>query len=164
MASGSLLAQGGGTEIFLESEEPPLSEEPIEVLFGRFPEGEYRFEGRTTDGAKIVGEVELSHAIPEGPHVVTPPQGSQCPHVSGPLVIAWDAVDSTIDGEPIEIEAYEVIVENDGELDVVLPATAGTRLTLPAELLHPATEYAFEVLAIAGNGNQTITEGCFVTN
>jgi hypothetical protein len=163
-ATGSLLAQGGGTELFLESEEPPLSEEPIDVLFGRFPEGVYRFQGRTTEGAKLAGEVEFSHDIPAGPHVVAPAQGSHCPQVAGPVVIDWDAVDTTIEGEPIEIEAYEVIVENEGNLDVILPAAAGTQLTVPSELLDPATEYKFEVLAVADNGNQTITEGCFVTN
>lgn len=163
-ASGNLLAQGGGTELFLESVEPPLSEEPLDEILDRFPEGDYKLLGRMPDGTKIAGEVEISHDIPAGPHVVTPPQGSSCPHVSGPVVIDWDAVDETIDGEPVEIESYEVIVENAGNLDVILPASAGTKLTVPTEFLEPATDYIFEVLAIADNGNQTITEGCFSTN
>jgi hypothetical protein len=36
-------------------------------------------------------------------------------------------------------------------------------VTVPNELLEPGTEYTFEVLAIEEGGNQTITEGCFVT-
>ena len=44
-----------------------------------------------------------------------------------------------------------------------MPVDAGTSITVPAELLHPGTEYKFEVLAVAGNGNQTITETCFET-
>ena len=47
--------------------------------------------------------------------------------------------------------------------DVIMSADLGTTLTVPAELLEPGTEYEFEVLAIAENGNQTITETCFVT-
>ncbi len=43
-----------------------------------------------------------------------------------------------------------------------MSADPGTTLTVPAELLEPGTEYEFEVLAIAENGNQTITETCFV--
>jgi hypothetical protein len=160
---GSLLAQGGGTELFLESEEPPLDEVPLEEFFATFPEGTYRFVGRSTDGAKLAGEAELSHDIPAGPRIVAPVQGSSCPQVTGPVVIDWDAVTTNIDGDPIAIEAYEVIVENDAHLDVILPAVAGTRLTLPAELLAPGADYKFEILAIADNRNQTITEGCFST-
>ncbi len=56
-----------------------------------------------------------------------------------------------------------MIVENEaGNLDVFLPGNA-TQMTVPAEFLHPGTEYKFEVLAKAENGNQTITETCFVT-
>jgi hypothetical protein len=78
--------------------------------------------------------------------------------------VTWNAVTETIDGDPIEIEAYEVIVEGDElDFDVVMPAGLGTILTVPAEALEPGTEYDLEVLAIADNGNQTITETCFVT-
>jgi hypothetical protein len=44
-----------------------------------------------------------------------------------------------------------------------MPADTGTSLTVPVEVLQPGTEYEFEVLAIAENGNQTISENCFVT-
>ena len=49
-----------------------------------------------------------------------------------------------------------------GTREASRPAVA-TSVTVPAELLLPGTEYEFEVLAIADNGNQTITETCFVT-
>ena len=83
-----------------------------------------------------------------------------------PVVIDWNEVTTNIDGDPIDIEAYEVIVERRGDdlnFDVIMSADLGTALTVPAELLEPGTEYEFEVLAIAENGNQTITETCFVT-
>ena len=43
------------------------------------------------------------------------------------------------------------------------PVSAGTTaITVPAAFLSAGTEYAFEVLAIEGGGNQTITESCLV--
>jgi len=36
-------------------------------------------------------------------------------------------------------------------------------LKVPPEFLTAGAEYTFEVLAIAANGNRTITEGTFVT-
>jgi hypothetical protein len=45
---------------------------------------------------------------------------------------------------------------------VDLPVTV-TSVTVPAEFLQPGTSYKFEVLAVANNGNQTITESTFTT-
>ena len=91
--------------------------------------------------------------------------GDECAEdVPIPVVIDWNEVTQDIDGDPIDIESYEVIIESDDlNFDVTLSADAGTSLTIPAEVLEPGTEYDFEVLAIAENGNQTITETCFVT-
>jgi hypothetical protein len=59
---------------------------------------------------------------------------------------------------------HEVIVEGgDLNFDVVIPAAAGTMVTVPPEVLEPGADYLFEVLAIEKGGNQTITEGCFAT-
>ncbi len=160
-ASGKLLRQGGGTELFVESEEPPLSELPLDVFLRRFPEGTYRFAGRAPDGTKLFGEAEFSHDIPAGPEVLMPPaQGEdECTeNVALPLTVAWNEVTTSIDDEPIDIEEYEVIV-GDG-FDI---RTTGTMVTVPDGLLEPGTSYTFEVLAVADNGNQTISEGCFVT-
>jgi len=40
---------------------------------------------------------------------------------------------------------------------------ADTQITVPGESLSPGAEQSFEILAIEAGGNQTITEGCFVT-
>lgn len=165
-AGGLLLAQGGGTELFMESTEPTLDELPLDEFFERFPEGEYLFLGKMTGGGKLASLVEFEHDIPAGPAIVLPAgaSGDVCAqNVAIPAVIRWQPVTTTIDGEPIVIEAYEVIVENDaGDLDVFLPGNA-TQVTVPVEFLHAGTEYKFEILAKAENGNQTITETCFVT-
>lgn len=163
---GRLLDQGGVAELFVESDEPTLADLPLDVFLDRFPEGTYTFAGRTVDGVNLTGEAEFSHDIPAGPEITLPVvSGDECAtNVAVPVVVTWNAVTETIDGDPIEIEAYEVIVEGDElDFDVVMPAGLGTMLTVPAEALEPGTEYDLEVLAIADNGNQTITETCFVT-
>jgi len=164
MAKGIMLTQGGGTELFVESEEPSLDELPLPVFFDRFPEGTYKFRGRTVEDQTLVGKVEFSHEIPAGPQVVTPVPGEEClQNVAIPVLIDWNAVTVSIEGSPIEISRYEVIVENDTRsIDIFLDPDV-TQLTVPAEFFDAGTDYLFEVLAIAANGNQTITEGCFKT-
>lgn len=163
---GRLLRQGGVAELFVESEEPTLEDLPLDVFLERFPEGTYTFAGRAVDGTNLTGEAEFSHDIPTGPEITLPVvSGEECAaNVAVPVVVTWNEVTETIEGDPIDIEAYEVIVEGDElKIDVVMPADAGTTLTVPGEALEPETEYDLEVLAIAENGNQTITETCFVT-
>ena len=105
--------------------------------------------------------------MPQGPELVSPvpAAGQECAaNLAIPVVIEWDPVTTSIEDEPIDIVAYEVIVENDDvNFDVIVPASAGTLVTVPPEVLEPGTDYIFEVLAIEEGGNQTITEGCFRT-
>jgi hypothetical protein len=100
----------------------------------------------------------LSHAVPAGPEVSA---------VLGPgnsLVISWTTVTDPPEGFPdlsISIRGYQVIV---GSFQVTLPTTA-TSVTVPPEFVAslPAGGNGFEVLAIEGSGNQTITQGSFAT-
>jgi len=165
--TGALKELGGGAELFLESAEPNLEDLSLEDFFDMFPEGNYKLVGRAPNGVKVQSIVEFSHDLPAGPHIVSPelPGEDECAEdVALPLEIAWDPVTETTEGDPIEITGYEVIVEGDDVevFDAILPGDA-TSVTVPAELLLPGTEYEFEVLAIADNGNQTITETCFIT-
>jgi len=165
-ASGRLLQQGGGTELFLESVEPGLDELPVEEFLKRFPAGEYRFRGHSPEGDRLTATAKFSHVIPDGPMVTAPTApGGACPSgVAIPTVISWNPVTTAIDGGPAEIVRYEVIVENESaglNFDVIAPAAVGTQVTVPMEILEPDTDYIFEVLAIEKGGNQTITEGCF---
>jgi hypothetical protein len=161
-AKANLLRQGGGTEMFMESSEPTLDELSLEEFFELFPEGTYRFIGRTPDGEPLESAAEFTHNIPAGPQIVMPTAGAadECAqNVPIPAVIAWNDVTTSIEDKPLEIVGYEVIV-GENVFDVHLE---GTMVTVPSELLKPGTEYAFEVLAIEEGGNQTITETCFVT-
>lgn len=166
---GRLTRQGGGTELFLESVEPELSELSLERFFRRFPEGRYKFRAKDNEGVLQIGRVDFSHDIPAGPELLMPvPDGDEeCAiDVTLPLSIAWNAVTNSIEDEPLNIVGYELIVENDElNFDVKFPAPAGTTVMLPVSdgLLQPGHEYIFEVLAVEESGNQTITEGCFTT-
>ena len=159
----SILALGGKgslrklglSEFFFESDEPGLEDLPLKDFLAMFPEGEYKFFGTTPDGEKLTSTATFSHAIADGPVIVSPAlQGRD------DTVIRWNLV-TTPSG--IAIASYEVVIEQpDRTFDVKLPGTA-TSVTVPTEFLEPGTEYPFEVLAKATNGNQTITESSFST-
>jgi hypothetical protein len=147
----------GLTELFFEGAEPNLAEFPLEELLGLFPEGEYRFVGKTVDNEQLESTAVLSHAVPDGPVVST--QAAQ----GGTIRITWQAVigpAEILPGRNIDITGYQVIV---GSFQVTVPASA-TGVTVPAEYYQslPAGTHDFEVLAIDESGNQTITEGFFV--
>lgn len=167
-ASQSLRNQGL-TEFFFESSEPSLGEVPLADFLARFPEGVYEFEGKTIEGIRIEGKAILTHVIPAGPEIVLPNQGNGPPVVDlNNLIIEWNPVADRIEGSgegALVIVAYQVIVEGGipaRRFDVTVSAKT-TSVTVPPEFLEPGTEYAFEVLAIEAGGNQTITEGSFVT-
>jgi hypothetical protein len=148
----------GLTELFFEGAEPSLAEVPLEELLDLFPEGDYRFAGKTVERDDIVGTATLTHAIPAGPSSVSAEVG---PGTS--LVIRWNAVTGPPEGfpnRPIDIVGYQVLV---GAFQVTVPATT-TRVTVSPEFVESLSsgEHAFEVLAIEAGGNQTITEGVFM--
>jgi hypothetical protein len=126
-------------------------------------------EGETVDGIELKGRATFTHVIPAGPKIVSPLSLTNAPPVVDPnnLVIAWEPVTETITGSnDIDIVGYQVIVEQEEPLRVLsmdLPAST-TRVKVPPEFfLQRNTLHKFEVLAIEAGGNQTITEGAFVT-
>jgi len=148
----------GLTELFFEGAEPSLDEFPVNELLALFPEGRYSFSGKTVGGGNVRGTATLTHAIPAGPEV------SAGVGPNDHLIIRWEAASGAPDGFPDEashVVAYQVIVET---FQVTLPATTFA-LTLPPEFVASlgSGEHPFEVLAIEAGGNQTITEGPFVT-
>jgi Fibronectin type III domain len=129
-------------------------------LLALFPEGEYRFQGRTVEGDKLLGTATLTHAIPDGPVILTPEEGVLVD--PNDAVISWDPVT-----EPagIEIAGYRVIVERGDRgrnLSLELPPET-TSVLVPPDFLEPGTDYLFQVFAIEAGGNQTISEGVFDT-
>lgn len=151
----------GITEMFFESSEPSFRDMPFNELLALYPEGIYKFVGKTIDGEDVVGETEFTHKIPVAAVVstngaVTDPKNT---------IISWQPVT-----EPagIEIFGYEVIIETEDEdpLRICdfknLPSSA-TEITIPVEFLEYDMKYKFEVLVKEISGNQIITETTFRT-
>jgi hypothetical protein len=167
----------GINQFFFESREPPNDEYSIADLKKDFPEGEYRISGFDYQGEKRVGSAEFSHDIPAQPTIVAPkvvPEEEAESNTLRPsgVTVRWKPVEETIDGKPVTITGYEVIVtkeEHDDphglsrpEYDVHVPPDM-TELSVPDEFLEPDTLYELEVLALEKGGNQTITVGFFTT-
>jgi hypothetical protein len=153
----------GLTELFFESSEPSLDELSLEEFLERFPAGEYELEGVTIDGEEIEAEAIFTHAIPEGPVLLSPAEGSL--QNAGNTVVAWEDVP---DPPGSTIEHYQVIVTQlidilpKREFSVHVPASI-TSVTVPASFMVPGAEYEFEVLAIEAGGNQTLSSSFFST-
>lgn len=152
------LRNHGLTELFSESSEPSFKELPLGKFRHLFPEGRYAFHGVTIEGDPLAGKARLSHDFPDGPHIVSPADGSTVP--PGAVMADWDAVP-----EPsgINVIGYRAIVEREDPLRVFsvdLPASV-TGVTVPAEFIEPGTEYKLEVQAIEASGNITLTEVSF---
>jgi hypothetical protein len=147
----------GMTELFFEGAEPSLDEFPLDDLLALFPEGKYQFIGVTVGGTRLSSQVTLSHAVPDGPAVSSEVNGDT-------IIIRWDPVTSPPEGFPqrrIQIVGFQIIVD---PFQVTLPASS-SQVTLPREFVQSLAPgvHDFEVLAIDVSGNQTITEGTFVT-
>jgi hypothetical protein len=164
--------------IFFESREPPISEFSFDDLKAAFPEGQYVVRGESFDGTVLVGDATFTHDVP-APPTITGPELAEDPEGTGAnpvpladLVISWDPVTETVDGAPVDITGYEVIVTKEVEDDphgfsrptygVHVPPTVN-RLRVPAEFLEADTVYELEVLALEVSGNQTISVGFFKT-
>ncbi len=139
----------GITELFFESAEPS----PAEVL-ALIPAGIYSFSGKTVDGEKLAGTATLSHSLPAAP-VFSPSHGELVD--AGNVVITWTAISS--------LASFQVIVADEalGREIVADVASSVTSFQVPATFMRPNALYKAEVLAVATNGNKTITEGTFQT-
>jgi hypothetical protein len=145
----------GLTELFSESNEPEFSELPLQKFKQRFPEGTYRFVGRTVEGQKLRGKARFTHHIPKGPEITSPAEGAEVP--ADDVVASWDPVPDT---RRVDIVGYRAIVEKEKPLRVFsadLPANV-TSIQIPPEFLQSNKKHKLEVQAIERGGNQTISE------
>lgn len=169
----------GVSDIFFESNEPPNDEYSPEDLKADFPEGTYVVAGVDTEGIARVGEAVFTHAIPAEPEIVEPvlaedeeeAEGAVVPR-SG-LVVMWEPVTESIDGGPVTVTGYEVIVTDEETEDPAgfarpvydVHVRADTsELAVPNGFLEADHLYELEVLAIEQSGNQTISVGFFRTD
>ena len=145
----------GLTELFWETAEPEFSELPLSKFKKRFPEGKYRFRGRSVEGGKIVGADRLTHVIPAGPVITSPTKDEEVNANS--LTVSWEPVTQPAG---VEIVSYQVVVDQEPVEVVTLNLGADvTSVDIPDEALTPgAPETKVEVLAREKSGNQTISE------
>ena len=162
----------GVTEFFFETNEPENAEVPIADVLARLPAGIYTFTGNMVEGGPSMVTATLSHNIPAGP-VLTSPADDADDVDPANTVVSWNPVTLDIDGQPVNIVGYQVIVEEDKTptfpqgfaqpaFSIYLPANA-TSVTVPAEFMASGTEYEYEVLAIEESGNQTLSAAGFET-
>lgn len=148
------MAGWGLTGLTFESSEPAFDEVPFARFKARFPEGRYRFRGRSVDGDLILGSARLTHTVPRRPTVVSPQPDAAVPAAG--FVVEWKPVARPTG---VEIVDYQVIIAGDrGEEYQVLFGPDVTRASVPPGVLVPGREYAVEVLARERSGNRTITE------
>lgn len=138
----------GARELLLESPEPRLG-----PVLRAYPEGTYRFVGRTFGGDELTGEAELSHLFADPPTVISPAGGATVP-ASG-LVLQWEPVAGAA-GYFLELEQEDLEIA----LVVDLPASA-TSFSPPAGWLLPGSEYVLGLGAIGETGNRTFIETTF---
>ncbi len=154
--TGGSVSIQGIAELFFESSEPSFKVQPLEDLLALFPEGRYKFRGRTTEGESLGGRARLTHVLPGAPMLIFPNDEAVDPEDA---VFEWAPV---ADPAGSEIVTYEVIVECEEpelrEFDAIVDATV-TSITVPPEFrLQGGEECKWEVLARETSGNQTISE------
>jgi hypothetical protein len=145
----------GLTELFWETAEPEFADVPLRKFKKRFPEGKYRFRGRTVDGRRLVGSDRLTHVIPAGPTITSPTKGEEVNSHS--LKVSWEPVTKPAG---VKIVSYQVIVVQEPVERVTLNLKPDvTSVDIPSQALSPgAPETKVEVLAREKSGNQTISE------
>jgi hypothetical protein len=164
--AGSIGKQGG-TELFMESAEPPFASLSVSKLLKRFPAGRYAVRATGLKGERIVGSAILTHDLPGGPVLVSPLE-NQGPQRPDDTTVVWRPV-APPNGSPII--GYQVLVVRPDTgnralpkiiLDVMMPPTA-TSMKVPVGFLSPGAKYEWEVLAVEAGGNQTLSSNAFTT-
>ena len=174
----------GLSENFFESSEPDCDEPGFSLTetLARFPAGEYRVRGKSTDNEHFEGEAILTHALPGAPEMLGPVGGLVDP---GMTTITWLPGDELGNCPPngadipdpgtVPLFGYQVIVEREvpGPLVVFsaeVPAGA-TSVDISPQFMEEDALYKYEVIAIElrmedgeeVKGNQTISETFFCT-
>jgi hypothetical protein len=164
----------GLTELFFETVEPENAKVPVGQMLAKLPEGNYTMTGAAQENGRSLdqtaGTAWLTHDIPAGPRLMSPREGARVP--TRGVVARWRPVSKTITGEPVQIIAYQLIIEKDVEphrhmigkfgLSMYLPPST-TRVEVPDGFLEGSSAYKWEVLAIERSGNQTLSSGSFRT-
>ena len=121
-----------------------------------FPQGRYKFEGTTTAGAELRGEVALSHIFPEPASLSFPKEG-QADVPTSNVTLRWNA--------PSGVTGCVVVLEQTGtafEVRAHLPGDARS-FAVPAGFLRPGTAYKVAIGTISRAGSRSFVETEFKT-
>lgn len=147
-------AQNGGvglTKMPMETPEPSLEE--VEAAY---PEGVYRFNGRTVDGAELTGAAVVSHAL-LWPATITAPATEANDVLVADLTVSWQPVAGAT--------SYLIELEDDAvpaAIKADLPGSASS-FKFAGGWLRPDTDYVLSLGAVGANGNVAYSEVRFRT-
>jgi hypothetical protein len=142
----------GMREFEFESPEPAG-----DAILGAYPQGIYRFTGRSVGGEWFYSETRLSHLMPAAPVIMSPASESEVP--LGALRVEWSAVPGL---NKVVIELENESVDPEQVLSVELPGNA-TSFDVPAAFMQAGSEYQVGIAAVGQNGNITVVETTFTT-
>lgn len=169
-------AELGLTELFFETVEPENADVSIADMLAKLPAGNYNIAGPGIENGESTGRTQgtawLTHNIPAGPVLMAPVEDSRV-SITTDLLMKWKPVTNTIEGKPVKIISYQLIVEKIqnphphmigkvNSLSMYLPPSV-TSMRIPKEFLESGVDYDWEVLAIEESGNQTLSSGKFST-
>jgi len=124
----------------------------LDALVAAFPEGTYTVRARALDGGLFVGQVELSHFLPQRWRVALPMLENGALD-RATFVVAWE------DAAGVARTTLEVVDEEDDVTRLqVTPLPGALRFTVPSELLERDHAYQLRVSAYAVNGNRLLQE------
>jgi hypothetical protein len=159
--------------VFAATSEPPAAETPLADVLALFPAGEYPFTAVAVEGAVVMtGAATLTHALAR-PVSITGPAAEAVVDADAPLTVGWLAPTMSLDGMPVHIVAYQVVVvkqQEDTPTDGAFRPTYSVHVphdtrsvTVPAEFLEAGSAYAIDVLALEASGNRTLARTAFTT-
>jgi hypothetical protein len=151
----------GLTEAAFESVEPEADELSKDEFFARFPEGDYEFWGRSIEGGWLYGEAEFTHILPAPPENLYP-EGEAIVAATG-FFAGFDEVTMDADGNPLDIELYQLVVEKLDDDPIlqkyeIILRPSMTEVWVPEAFLEEDTAYKLEVIVQEETGNRTISE------
>jgi hypothetical protein len=135
----------GLAEVELESAEPS-----VEEVQRTYPEGIYRFWGKSIAGRPLVGRIELNHEVIAAPDFFNYRPCNEVVDADTAVTLAWNTVPDAEGG-------YEIIIEQDdtgANLRISLGAGA-THFEIPGGFLVAGLEYEIEMKSVTAAGNKT---------
>ena len=128
----------------------------VQALKAAYPEGTYKFSGKTVSGDILVGQSKLSHRLPTPVTFKSPAPGAKGVPIRN-FVVSW----GTVPG----VAFYTLELEQDEQnlkITATLPASSAS-FALADGILLPGKEYQLGIGAVGADGNVSVVETSFTT-